>query len=321
MGNQKFLIAKGSGGGGLGDSIKSLLAAALYAELSQRILIVDWRGGVYSDGKNNPFDAVFEVINVDHQAELPESNSVYPPAWQGRITHSLHEIYTEDGWTQWDRAQTIANYSFDLSRLDYPQDVLLMWEFDQAEKLLRSFPDIHDLDGLYQYAAGRYLRPVVEFRTALEHHSSRFSGPTLGVHFRATQEFFASKGAVSVRQYFTELEQIVKQQAIHEMFLATDNCQMQTEFISRYPQVHVTHKWFADAGQPLHLNTPESVKLTALKEALLDMLLLSKCDRLLINTSSSFGQMARYFSSLDASKVYSVQRPSFKQRLLKWLTR
>ncbi|NNC98698.1 MAG: hypothetical protein HKN85_00810, partial [Gammaproteobacteria bacterium] len=57
--SRKWLVVKASGGGGLGDSIKSLLVAALYASLSGRTLVVDWSGGVYSDGDDNPFWRLF----------------------------------------------------------------------------------------------------------------------------------------------------------------------------------------------------------------------------------------------------------------------
>ena len=96
--SDKWLVLKASGGGGLGDSIKSLLVAAYYADLTNRVLVVDWRGSVYAEEGVDVFSYLFKLKNLKTQQPLPSSKDIYPDAWRGRLDKSLHEVYTQDGW-------------------------------------------------------------------------------------------------------------------------------------------------------------------------------------------------------------------------------
>ena len=48
--NKKYLIVKGSSGAGLGDKIRGLVVAILYAKLTNRIIYVDWNDSSYGKG-------------------------------------------------------------------------------------------------------------------------------------------------------------------------------------------------------------------------------------------------------------------------------
>lgn len=296
----KALVVKASGGGGLGDSVKAVVCAALYAERSQRALYVDWRGGVYDDGQNNMFDHILKVVGVDTLTELPESEDVYPEAWQGRLDCSLHQVYQQDGWLDWQRDQIIKRYSFDLSRIDYPQQVLVMWEFDQISSLLKSV-------NVSEYAnlINRFLVPserMLEFVNEIPNYD-------VGLHIRATDEFAKNKGVqVCLADYLRELEKLkqLSKQPL-SLFLATDNQVIQQQFLLKYPDASVNEKLFADHGKPLHLGRHKSQQLESLESAMRDVLSLSRCKTLIATPSSSFSELAQFFAPTPPRVIYAQQ--------------
>lgn len=316
----KYLVVKASGGGGLGDSIKSVLVGALYASLSDRILVVDWFGGLYGNGEINPFYSLFEITNLKSQAQLPDSADVFPGAWRGRLDKSLHEVYTEDGWEHWDRARTIGTYSFDLSKLDHASDVLLMWEFDQISKLstLITEPVSNAIDA-YRYSATQFLRFSPEFRKQLAPYAEAFGKPVVGVHIRATNEFTEDKGSPALEHYIAAIDKTIEPG--HSLFLATDNAEVQSTIKHRYQNVITTPKWFANPGEALHLNTDCPDHFKNMVDAMLDIVLLSKCSKLVITPNSSFSEVARIFSDPSVEIVRPVVKRSFARKIVSFLAR
>ncbi len=290
----KALVLKASGGGGLGDSIKSVLAAALYANRSNRALYVDWSGGVYSADGLNPFGDFFELLNVQSIEELPDTDDVYPESWRGRLNRSLHFVYTEDNWSSWSRSDVIARYSFDLNRLDYPQDALVMWEFDQLQKLIPtvSIQALRDLRKQYLAIKDRAF-PQLD---ALFEDSGSLD---LGVHIRATDEFNSNKGGRKLSDYFNMLDRCGASDNSKSIFLATDNIDIQNSFLARYPHTATIEKCFSEPGKPLHLDNHSATKEEVLRSALCDVLALSKCKSLVITPGSSFSELAQLFSDND----------------------
>lgn len=316
----KYLVVKASGGGGLGDSIKSVLVAALYASLSDRILVVDWLGSLYSDGQINPFNNLFEIKNIRSQEQLPNSDDVFPVAWQGRLGKSLDEVYVEDGWEVWDRGRTIECYSFDLGKLDYSSEVLLMWEFDQVTKLsdLIDAPISNTLEA-YRYAADRFIRFSPEFMQRLALYDKEFKKPVVGVHIRATNEFTENKGSLAVKHYLTAIDKLIKPG--QSLFLATDNADVQSLIKQHYQNVITTTKWLAEPGQPLHKNNDCPDDLQNMTDALLDIVMLSKCNKLVLTPNSSFSEAAQIFAGPTVEILHPAQVQPFKRKFVYSLKR
>ena len=299
----KYLVLKASGGGGLGDSIKALLVAATYASLSNRVLVVDWNGGVYQQGDNNALDHLFRLTNLRTQKALPEPSSIYPESWFGRLSKSLHEVYTLDGWETWQRAKVIDRYSFDLSKLDYTYDVLVMWEFDQVGKLSEHITGAESSNGVYSYACKQFLRYSDSFQKALEQNLARFNSLTVGVHVRSTKEFAENKGQLALNHYIKTVDRALKKSNQKALFLATDNQEVQRLFEERYPSVYSLDKWFAEAGEPLHLNKQCPNQLSNASDALMDIVMLSYCPSIVITPYSSFSEMAEIFAKARDNNV------------------
>lgn len=307
--NKRYLLVKASGGGGLGDCIKSVLVAAKYAALSNRILVVDWAGGLYSAEGENPFYEFFAIRGLPAQKAIPLSEDVFPPRWRGRLKKSLHAAYTEDGWVSWDRARTIEQYSADLSNINYPQEVLVVWDFDQLGKLGGPV-DIAS----YRLLRERYLTLSTVMSRWIAQERQKLGDLDLGIHIRASEEFYLNKGKTSLQSYITKITALRKQhQSINSLYLATDNIDVLQRVNGKFPTAKYIDKWLGGAGDSLHLNAANPSPKESLKSAILDILILSKCEHILITPGSSFSEMAQIFAS--AKQLTHIPHQSLVSRL------
>jgi len=306
----KWLVLKASGGGGLGDSIKSLLVAAYYAHLSQRTLVVDWRGSVYAEQGVDVFAHLFKLKNITTQRDLPQSNSIFPPAWLGRLDKSLHDVYTEDEWSSWQRSDVIKTYSFDMSKLDYEHDVLVMWDFDQAHVLNRHINDAQTDMQFYQIACQRFLSFSDNFQAKIDQVCHLFPDKRIGVHIRATKEFDSNKAQLSLSAYISAVKRIFKNNQDYALFLATDNAEIQTQFKQCFPATMTIDKWFAKAGESLHMNQQCPDQLSNVSDALLDIVLLSNSSYIVVTPQSSFSEIAEIFSKSQNQNVVIIDPTS-----------
>jgi hypothetical protein len=306
----KAVVIKGSGGGGLGDRIRAALVGMLYADLSHRHVYVDWRDGVYGPNGLNAFDELFQIhqLPVVDAAHL-NTRDTHPPAWSGRLHRSMDEIWNEDGNTSWNRAGAIHRYSFDLGQLDHPNQVLVMWEFDQLAALRRhladSYDDLND-EQILAAAYNRFLLPSPSLSQAVDQCLAGCKGRTVGVHVRATREAKAQKGEIPLTAYTSELDRLLRTQTFERIVICTDNAEVERKLRERYPQSWSKRKWFAEPGESLHLNEACPDKLQAAKDALTDIMLLARCDWLISTQNSSFSMMARIMSSAPPSQQVFV---------------
>jgi hypothetical protein len=179
---------------GLGDAIKAALVGALYSEVSGRLLVVDWRKSRYSNRGENTFYSLFNLQNIKTSREIPTDQNIRPKSWNTRLQMSLDEVYTEDGWSIWNRQETIATYSIDFSKIDYSESITVSWDFDQISKLLPYFSDFSTTSELLRHAANKYLQINSELEPAITKILGQLPEKYLGVHIRATKEFEENKG-------------------------------------------------------------------------------------------------------------------------------
>jgi hypothetical protein len=134
MNENKYLLVKGRAG--LGNRMLSALTGILYARLSGRRLIIDWSDYTYSDDGSNVFPRFFQCPLYDPTDEIPDTDSVSPGIWRGNLNESAIDLsnrYSNDrGSEVW------RKFSIDLKRLDYREDVVVMWAYTQQIDLLRS---------------------------------------------------------------------------------------------------------------------------------------------------------------------------------------
>lgn len=308
--HRKYLIVKGSGGGGLGDRIRSVLTAIVYAKLSNRTIYVDWSDGKLVEHHRNVFYNIFRLKNIAHTSSRPACNDVLPSAWRGKLDMSLHDLYEASGFSDWDRQAAIQRFSFDQSNLDYPNKILVMWEFDQFDRF----------SAFYSPKSGRcIMRDIVSehlgFTEQITNEVQRFKQKAysageaiIAVHIRATDEFKQQKNTVYLDKYVSRIKSCLRASKHKaKIFLATDNSEIERLMHLRFPgQLITREKWFAAPGDRIHLNRecPDADK--SLRDAMIEICLLADSDYLIYQYNSSFGMFADFMFKSNAENIFKL---------------
>lgn len=304
MSKDKYLIVKGIAG--LGNRMLAALAGILYARLSGRRLIVDWSDRTYSYNGSNAFPQFFVCKSSGSMDEIPATGTVCPPAWQNRLNDFATDMRTpyKNNTEFWQKT------SIDLTRLDYDEDILVMWAYHGDVNLLRDY-FMGPFDKLRLMSKEEILSMLLQEELLLQpqiHNmvanfkNKEFSGKTVGVHVRYSDH------RASLLAIIKKLDALLKHESDLQVFLATDNIQINKMFEENYPGAITTPHWYPGPGSRIHDNRSCPDPITSGVESLIDLYLLAECDYLIIDSSSSFSYVANLLTKTDASKVFDVSR-------------
>ena len=300
----KYLIVKGSGGGGLGDRIRSVLTGIIYAKITQRTIYIDWSDAMLVPDNRNIFNHLFHLKDVDHVSHCPVSDDVFPPVWRGKLHASLDDQYQASELLSWDRQAVIEQFSFDQQKLDYSQQILVMWEFDQLDKFSFHYSE-ESGNALMRAVAADYLvvnKPIRQAIQKFKQLAFLSHEIIIAVHIRATNEFKQQKSAVKLEGYISQIKHCMRglpDQTVNghvKIFLATDNSDVEYQLQAEFPGQLVTReKWFAAPGERIHFNKQCPDAEESLRDAIIEIYLLAESNYLIYQYNSSFGMVADYF--------------------------
>jgi len=302
----RHVVVKGSGGAGLGDKIFALIVAGMYSRLTGRILYVDWRDRTYGDGARNYFPDLFQTVGLQVADSCPTTGTTAPKAWERRLALSLDDVVVADGFS-WNRTGGRARYSFNQTRLDYDEEILVMWEMDQFS-LVRALyeekfpaPDLlTDLQAQARFFQAHFIvNANIQSRVdayMAEHFTKR---PVIGVHVRLTDESEANRRNPTLAAFFRAATRILRESQATAIFLATDNRNVIDRFRSEFGAARILtiDKWLPQAGMHLHKNPECPNPLQSARDALVDACLLGRCEWLVGSHASAFSRLAVIFST------------------------
>jgi len=299
----KFLLVKGDTG--LGDRILCVLGGILYAQLSGRNLVIDWRDPFYSSTGDNVFHRFFESPFCPPTDHIPTTNSVYPRIWQGRLADHAIQL---GGERELNPQEIRRELSIDFGKLDYPEDLLVLVEYDAPVDLLRpyfhgAFQELAQMttEGILAKMLREDLLLQSEIRTRVDHFkSNRFYARTVGVHVRY------SDYRVRLFAIIKQLNALLKREPDLQIFLATDNIEVKKMFEGNFRGVVSAPHWYAEPGSPIHVDRTRPDRTESAIEALIDLYLLANCDHLIFDGSSSFGWVANLLSPAAAHNKLDV---------------
>ena len=305
MSEGKYLVVKGIAG--LGNRILSALTGILYAHLSGRRLIIDWRDPTFSMDGSNSFHDLFLCSMSYPVQDIPATDSVNPAIWRGNLNRSatsMRKPYRNN-------REFLNNTSIDLTRLDYKEDMLIMWAYHGEVELLRGhFKGIFEIykhQSKEQILSGILLehlplRPLIRAKVN-EFKLNNFNGKkTVGVHIRYSDH------RASLFAILDKLNTLLRVEPDALIFLATDNIQIKKMFEENYRSTITTDHWYPKPGARIHDNRACPDRLESGIEALVDLYLLAECDRLIIDTSSTFSYVAKLLSNAQKSNVFDIAR-------------
>ena len=310
MAAPNYVLVKGNAG--LGNRIFSVLTGALYARLSGRRLLVDWTDRMYSSDMSNVFQQFFVARSAGESVydddEIPDTESVNPWMWRGHLRTSAHKMLMEHAPEAIHDPLAGAIFSFDPSRLDHDEELLVMWSYNPLIKQMRRHFRgaltawrrldelailrrlMHDTLELHPSIAGR----IADIRRGWG------DGPLIGIHVRHTDK------RTNLRQIKARLAACHRQFPEASIFLATDNAKVEQEFRRDYPGMLTAPKWYPTSGR-LHGREECPDRLQNLAEALIDLYLLAGCEHLIINGSSSLGYLAQVVGYTPPRRVIDVR--------------
>jgi len=324
-----FLVVKGSGEAGIGDKLRAVISAVVYAQLSGRKLYVDWNDPAYGDGTYNYFPDLFRLEGIETADACPQNGTVRPAAWQGKLHLNWDQLYAEFGVPPWNRSWARETFSFDQGILDWPEEICVMWDFDQFKRLIPFLPRLYPFaqagsppERIQGEILRRYIKPSASVEEAVRPYLKRLESlrPLVAVHVRAAEDNFRMRNAPPVADYVEAVRKIMHRRGASGVFLATDNREVQELFVSRFGRDRVvwTEKWLPEPGVALQLGNDCPDRLQSARDALADILLLASADYLVTMGNSSFSMLARMFSATpDESRVTLTWKAPLWTRILR----
>ena len=92
-----------------------------------------------------------------------------------------------------------------------------------------------------------------------------------------------------------------------QIFLSTDNIEIKHLFEREYPGTVTAPKWYPRPGSRAHENKRSPDRIENGVEALVDLYVLAECDYLIVDTSSTFSQLAQLLTKALPKNVVDVK--------------
>jgi hypothetical protein len=332
----KYIILKGMGG--LGNRLLALTQAVMYAHLSGRKLLVDWRDGMYGERGEDLFSKIFQSPLVGPLSELPDTDSVFPEQWKGR----LHESYTQCSdavepnmrlHPQW-QEHLLRTYSIDSERFDYPHTVVVLLSWG-AEILKPSSPHFTRLPAPWfagakdeRDALGKMLKNVFFLQPRYQEKvnafiTSHFRHPMVGAHIRYTDNRLFFPAYVRLPQFQQALQTLQRREPDAAVFLCTDSKTVERKMKNMFPGI-VTYPKHFPKGFYRNLHYGKTVsKDQMLEEAIIDLYALASCDYV-VGSDSSLSKIAFFLSACPSDhciRLAPIPKSFLSRCATTWLDR
>jgi hypothetical protein len=311
----KYLVVKPNGG--MGNRMLCAITGILYGRLTGRQTIIDWRDQAYSSDGSNTFGLFFQCLGVHPETILPAGASIRPKVWEGHLDWSVSDMLHRYDPDKHSSVTIHRKYSIDVRRLDYPETIIVFWNYQDRLRALRKH--LHVLDpgfaGLSTYAVVRKVltetmrlndtvrRKVEEFK------ATHWPGTVIGLHIRHSDR------RTELAKYERCLHHVLRRHPDAHIFLATDNSQVQQDYARRYENLFSTPKWYPDGMDSMHQNAQCCDRAANGIEALIDMYLLAQCDFLIFPSVSTFSLISAILSDAPADHIMDIDRFNLRVRV------
>ena len=311
----QYVIHKGFAG--LGNRIAALVTAILYAKITQRTLVIDWRDKFYSSDSSNAFESLFHTQHVDVSTSCKVIETITEPVaphiWTGHLHQQLPHLLSQETKELRSIGQRMfMKYSINVAKLAYHQDYLVYCSYiEEISKLKRHFKNEllplkrSSNEEIFKFVFNTYLKLESSLNQRIDNFiATHFTqNYVIGFHVRHTDK------SISLKRYERAFEEHLARYPDAIFFLATDNRVVEQDFLKKYPdKVFVLDKWLPDDGLKAHGNSACPDLTQHARESLMDIVLLSRCDRLIYSRTTTFAQVARIISkTLSPERCFDIQ--------------
>ena len=307
---EKVLLIKAKGG--LGNRMLSAITGLIYADLTGRRAIIDWRDGVYAPRGENAYPRLFDAPYEMDPGAYDDVAETVPAIWGGALDqHPVDMVSTHDP-TKHSSPFIYRKYCVPLWRLERETDVAVFWCY--LPKTLRLQRHLvgdarfqnRSVESVITEYLTRYFTPNARVRGAVESFLAGLSRPRIGVHIRYTDR------KIPLAPIRDALKAARAELPDAPVFLATDNATIQGEFAAEFDNLHFTEKWLPEDGAHLHLGG-EGVDLALEAEnAMIDMWALAGCDRLIYSKNSTFSIASALIGGIPEAQQTDIDARNWK---------
>jgi len=307
----KALIIKAKGG--LGNRMLSAATGILLARLNGRAAYIDWRDGMYVAPGENLYPLLFDAEGRENLEQFDSSEEVAPSIWSKRMAMHPTDIIHEQFPRQHQDPFLYRKLSIDLRRADPPEAVAVYWSYlpkiKRLERRLSQSPEFAGQGSaeLMSDILDQYFRPVREVQKQVDTIFANMKSPVIGVHIRFTDR------KAPLPKIVSELTRLKQAQPEAKIFLATDSMEAQNAVLARFPDTRTIEKALAGDGAALHVASGVfSDPVAEARNALIDMVALSRCDWLLHSRHSTFSVTAALLGRIPEARQVDVDRYNLK---------
>jgi hypothetical protein len=310
---ERYLIIKAKGG--FGNRMLSAVCGLVYADLSGRTAVMDWRDGSYAARGINSYPLLFQSPNSLDPAMFDRKMAVAPPIWRGRLdSHPITLISEAAGWRHRDPF-FYRQSCVDLTRLDRTTPVVVYWSYvpklARMRRIMATDPRFAGRPGedIFREYLARWFMPNPRVLQAVDQLITFERQPVIGVHIRYTDR------KTSLDRVEREITRALAQMPGASIFLATDNGQVEASFREKFPRVFTMEKWFPPEGGRIHHNKAAPDMVREAENALIDMWALSRCQHLIYSSYSTFSVTSVLLGNLPPEAVVDVDARNLVVRM------
>lgn len=315
--DQRYLVIKAKSG--LGNRILSAVTGLVYADLSGRKALIDWRDGTYAPAGINAYPLLFDSPLSSDLDALQGIDDISPPIWKGYLDSHPSEMVSKFHPHHHRNPFIYRYYIVNLLNLQDPSKIAVYWSYvgkiSRMKRLINSFPPLRNksLEEIYTDYIAKYFQPKPHIINAVNACIADDVRPVLGVHIRYTDL------RVPLAKILFEIDEAFNRSSKYRLFLATDNQEIEKTIRSRYKSTFTNEKWFADDQTFLHHNPRNPDRLREAERAIIDMWSLSRCDKLIFSSNSTFSYTSKLLGRFSSNDAIDVESRSFKHRIRLWI--
>jgi len=305
--------------GGMGNRMLSAITGVVLAEVCDRVPVIDWRDGMYVPAGTNLYPLLFDdPVGID-AARFDGALDVAPPLWSGRLGDQPVDIIREKFPRSHRDPFLYRKLSIDLAGKDPPQKVGVFWSY--LPKILRLRGRMardprfagRAQDDVVRERIDRFFRPVGHVLDAVDAMFAAHQRPVIGVHIRFTDR------KVPLDRIENALRRLRARMPEAEIFLATDNADVQARILATFDRVFVIEKSLASDGTALHFKASDRAEpLREARNALIDMWALGRCDWLIHSRHSTFSVAAALIGNIPEDRQIDVDARNPKVVVKRW---
>lgn len=303
---QKALVIKAKGG--LGNRMLSAATGIVLAKLNGRQPFVDWRDGMYVTPGQNLYPLLFDAKWMGQVDQFDSCDDVAPAIWAGRLNLHPTEVIHDQFPNRHQDPFLYRRMSIPLNKPDPSAPVSVFWSYlPKLNRLRRRMAnDDRFGSGVAETTSDildEFFRPVDAVKSQVDALFEGIDGPVIGVHIRFTDR------KAPLPKIVSELRRLHSASPNASIFLATDSAEAQKLILAEFPNTISIEKALPKHGQALHVASGEFLDpLVEARNAVVDMVALSRCDWLIHSRHSTFSVTAALIGRIAESRQIDVDR-------------